>query len=211
MKNELKIETITVGAFAMNSFLLMDPQSNEAIFIDPGGEADKLIKAVESKNLNLKCIINTHCHIDHVAELSIVKKHFDVPFYIHRGDLSLLDNLKEQGGYFGIHIEGIPEVTSFLEDGDHIQFGKFKGTILHTPGHSPGSISILIGDHVFVGDVLFLDSIGRTDLPGGDYDQLISTIRTKLFTLNDGTTVYPGHGPNTSIARERQYNPFFNA
>ena len=192
----------------MNCYLVIDTESREAIYIDPGAEADLLINKIVDQNLNLKFIINTHGHVDHTAEVSRVINHFKVPFYFHKGDLSLLDNLKEQGSFFGLNVQEIPSITDFVEDGDSFQFGNLTTSILHTPGHSPGGISIKIDNSVFSGDTLFMNSIGRTDLPGGDFSQLINSIKTKLLTLDDSTIVYPGHGPATTIGRERENNPF---
>ena len=204
----MKIETFPVSSFGMNCYLVADPESGEAIYIDPGAEADLLIENITTMNLKLKFIINTHCHVDHVAEASRVINHFKVPFYIHKGDLPLLDNLKEQGSFFGLNVQGAPKITDFVNDGDSFDFGNLTASVLHTPGHSLGGISIKIDNSVFVGDCLFMDSIGRTDLPGGNYDQLISSINEKLLTLDDTTVVYPGHGPATTIGREREKNPF---
>jgi len=206
----MRIETLTVGSFAMNCYLIFDEDSRDAIYIDPGSESDRLIKKIEEANLNLKYIINTHCHIDHAAEVSQVKNYFKVPFYIHNGDLNLLNSLKEQGTFFGISVGEIPQDIEFVEDGDQLALGNDTCLIIHTPGHSPGGISIKFNSDVFVGDCLFLDSIGRTDLPGGNYDQLLNSIRTRLLSLDDATTIYPGHGPSTTIGRERQYNPFLH-
>lgn len=204
----MHIETITVGAFAMNCYLLSDPDTSEAIYIDPGAEAERLIEKVTDAGVRLKYIINTHCHIDHAAEVKRVQQHFDVPYYIHEEELPLLKMLPEQGEMFGMPIAGIPSVDSYLKDGDLIEFGTVKGIILHTPGHSPGGISLLFNQNVFVGDCLFLDSIGRTDLHKGDYEQLITSIKTKLLTLDEQNRVYPGHGPSTTIGREKLHNPF---
>ena len=204
----MNIETIPVSSFAMNCYLIADPESGEAIYIDPGAEADMLIEKVSSQDLNLKFVINTHCHVDHTAEVSKVINFFKVPFYIHQADLSLLNNLQEQGNFFGINIQEIPKIGGFVEEGNSFDFGNLTASILHTPGHSPGGISIMIGDSVFSGDCLFLDSIGRTDLPGGNFNTLISSIKVKLLTLDDSTIVYPGHGPATTIGRERKNNPF---
>ena len=204
----MKIETITVGSFAMNCYLVSDENSGEAVYIDPGAEAERLIEKVETENLNLKYIINTHCHIDHAAEVNQVKRHFNVPFYMHKGDLSLLKSLKEQGSFFGISVRDIPSDIQFVEDGQQLTLGTESFVIIHTPGHSPGGISIKNNSDLFAGDSLFYDSIGRTDLPGGVYEQLLNSIHTKLLTLDDQTTVYPGHGPTTTIGRERQKNPF---
>lgn len=204
----MKTEVLTVGSFAMNCYLLIDAEDGEAIFIDPGAEAEHLINRVTSLGVSLKFIINTHCHIDHTAEVSKIIEHFNVPFYIHQEDLSLLDSLEEQGKFFGLEVSGSPQVSDFVKDGDQLKFGNINCNILHTPGHSPGGISLKMDNSVFVGDCLFMDSIGRTDLPGGDYDQLIRSIKTKLLALDDSTLVYPGHGPSTTVGRERISNPF---
>lgn len=204
----LKIETITVGAFAMNSYLLYDENSKSAGFIDPGMEAKRLINRVEELNLSLKYIINTHAHIDHIAEAGVVQEHFDVDFYLHSEEQPLVDAIPEQANMFGIPTGLIPKITKYVEDGDEIQLGEFRATILHTPGHSPGSVSIKWGEEVFVGDCLFMDSIGRTDLYKGNYEQLLQSIRSKLLVLPESTIVYSGHGPATTIGREKKHNPF---
>jgi glyoxylase-like metal-dependent hydrolase (beta-lactamase superfamily II) len=204
----MRISTITVGPFAMNCYLLGDVITRQAILIDPGAESERLIEAVDRDHWQLLYIVNTHCHIDHAAEAGIVQRHFKIPFYMHQQESPLLDSLAAQGELFGIKVKELPEVTSFLRDGQSLQVGSLSGSVLHTPGHSPGGISLLFGRHVFVGDCLFLDSIGRTDLFGGNYEQLINSIVTKLLPLNDDTIVYSGHGPETTIGRERKYNPF---
>ena len=204
----LSVETITVGAFAMNCYLVYDDASRQAIFIDPGLEAERLIKRAEDLNLKIKFIVNTHAHIDHVAETGDVQAHFKVPFFIHSAELPLLNSIDEQAAMFGIKPGKTPDVTGYLDEQKEIEFSGFTGKILHTPGHSPGGISIYFKDHVFVGDCLFKDSIGRTDLYKGDYEQLINSIRTHLFSLPDDTKVYSGHGPATTIGREKLHNPF---
>lgn len=202
------IDTITVGAFAMNCYLLYHNEYKEAIFIDPGLEANRLIKRAEDLDLNVKMIVNTHAHIDHIAEAGIVQQHFDVPFFLHSEEMSLLRSLPEQAAMFGLKPGKSPTVTGYLDEQNEVEFAGIKGKILHTPGHSPGSVSFYFKNHVFVGDCLFMDSIGRTDLYKGDYDQLINSIRTNLFTLPDETNVYSGHGPATTIGREKLHNPF---
>jgi glyoxylase-like metal-dependent hydrolase (beta-lactamase superfamily II) len=204
----LNIETITVGAFAMNSYLVFDDESNDAIYIDPGLEADRLIGRVEQLNLNINYIINTHAHIDHVAEAGIVQKHFNVDYYLHEEDLPLFQMIPEQAQMFGLAAGPVPNITKHVTEGDEISVGDYRATILHTPGHSPGSISINWGESVIVGDCLFMDSIGRTDLYKGNYEQLLESIRNKLLTLPEATKVYSGHGPPTTIGREKQHNPF---
>lgn len=204
----MNIETLTVGPLAVNSYIVSDPETNEAVLIDPGSESKRIINLIEVRNLKLKSIINTHCHIDHIAEVKAVQDHFDVQFLIHESELPVLNMLGDSDGLFGIDVSGVPNVSGFLEPDQHIKLGKNIGTILFTPGHSPGGISFSIKNHVFVGDCLFKDSIGRTDLHGGNYDELITSIKTQLFTLPNDTIVYPGHGPVTTIEYEKRNNPF---
>jgi hydroxyacylglutathione hydrolase len=204
----LNIETITVGAFAMNSYLVYNNDSREGIFIDPGMEADRLIKRAENLDIKIQFIVNTHAHIDHIAEAGNVQEYFKVPFYIHSEEMPLLNSMEEQAAMFGLNVGKRPEVSGYLDEQNEIEFAGYRASILHTPGHSPGSISIYFNDHVFVGDCLFMDSIGRTDLYKGNYEQLLQSIRTKLLTLPDATNVYSGHGPATTIGREKFYNPF---
>jgi hydroxyacylglutathione hydrolase len=204
----MQIEAITVGPFAMNCYLLIDENTQTVILIDPGAEKDRLIKRIEKNKLQVKYIINTHCHIDHTGAAGEIQQYFKIPFYIHEQELPLLNSLPDQGRLFGIAVTKIPDVTACLNDGDTLNVGEVRGTVLYTPGHSPGGLSFLFEDHVFVGDCLFMDSIGRTDLYGGNYDQLIDSIKNKLLTLKDETKVYSGHGPVTTIGRERRFNPF---
>lgn len=206
----MNIETFCVGPLQTNCFLLNDLDTLEAIIIDPGSEADRLIKHIESQKLRMKYIINTHCHIDHVAEVKSIQDYFNIPFLIHKNELPALEILESNNGLFGITVTGTPTPKDFLQHNQEISFGNCKGKILFTPGHSAGGVSFFIQNHVFVGDSLFCDSIGRTDLPGGNFDQLISSIKSELFALDNETIVYPGHGPNTTIGHERQFNPFVN-
>ncbi len=204
------IRKMTVGPFEMNSYICADDRQGHCILIDPGDEPHKIIKTVEEENLIPEMIINTHNHIDHVRHLSIVQKHFDIPFYFHAEDSPLLSSLEDQGLLFGLDVSPPPEVGGYLVDKQQISLGDLTLQVLHTPGHSPGSISILASGHVFVGDVLFKDSVGRTDLYGGDYTALMRSIQTQLMVLPDDTQVYAGHGPNTTIGREKTANPFLS-
>ena len=204
----LNIETFVVGPFQMNTYLVSDPESMESILIDPGGDIDRISALVEEKKLKLKYILNTHCHIDHAAHGFTAQNKFQVPLLIHKNELPLLESLEEQGLAFGIEISGVPQDLHFINDQDTLTLGNVKAKILHTPGHSPGSVSLHTNGFIFVGDCLFMDSIGRTDLYKGDYQQLINTIKNKLLVLDEETEVYPGHGPKTTIGREKRYNPF---
>jgi len=192
----------------MNCYILSHQHTAQAVFIDPGAEAGRLIDFVAESKLTPKFIINTHCHIDHTAEVSVIQDYFKIPFYIHKSEKNMLDSLQEQGRYFGITVGEKPVVERFLEDGEVLEFSGEELKIIHTPGHSPGSITVQTGDGLFVGDTLFRDSIGRTDLPGGSYENLIGAIKMRLLTLDDNLPVYPGHGPATTIGRERRMNPF---
>ncbi len=196
----------------MENTFVVHADSGECVIIDPGCyepiEQEELAAYIEDQNLKVIGLVNTHCHIDHAAEVSIVQNYFKVPFYIHRGDFSLLETLEDQGNFFDLKVKDPPVVSDYVNDGDILEFGNIKGTVLHTPGHSPGGISIKIDKNVFVGDCLFFDSIGRTDLPGGDYNQLLLSIQSKLLVMDDETVVYSGHGPSTTIGRERTNNPF---
>ena len=200
----------TVGIFAENSYFLFDPESREAVAIDPGDEADRLLEIVRREGLDVRAILNTHCHIDHVGAVSALKDATGAPFHIHAADRFLLDGLPAQAALFGIRPPEIPEIDGYLVDGQTFEFagGRISIRVLETPGHSPGSVTFDVGDSLFAGDVLFQSSIGRTDLPGGDFETLLRSIRERLFTFPDATQVYPGHGPPTTIGRERETNPF---
>lgn len=206
----MRVFDIIVGPFEMNSYLIAEDDHPECIIIDPGDEPEEIIKAIDKNKLKPVKIINTHNHIDHARHASVVQKHYKIPFQICEADLPLLESIKDQGVIFGLDASEVPEVSSFLKDGDRFKLVNEEFLILLTPGHSPGSISIYTKGHVFVGDVLFKDSIGRTDLYGGNYEVLMNSIREKLMTLPDDTIVYSGHGPTTTIDREKQYNPFIN-
>ncbi len=204
----MRVFKIPVGPFEVNCYIVVNEQNAECFLIDPGDEPQKIIELIESKKLKPQKIINTHNHIDHVRHLYQVKEHFKIPFFIHEDDLPLLEAMKEQALFFGMDCSPIPEVDGFLNDGDTFEMDSQLVRILHTPGHSPGSISIYFRENVFVGDVLFKESVGRTDLYGGNYKVLMDSIQNKLLTLPDETVVHSGHGPETTIGDEKRRNPF---
>ncbi|MBI5017673.1 MAG: MBL fold metallo-hydrolase [Deltaproteobacteria bacterium] len=203
------VETLVVGMIQANCYLLGDEEAGEAVVIDPGGDTPVILRALQARKLKAVAIVATHGHFDHVEGLGGVKRATGAPILAHRADLPLIQGLTGQGLLFGIKVEAAPAPDRFLADGETIPFGSKALTVLHTPGHSPGSVSLLVDKSVFVGDLLFAGSIGRTDLSGGDYDTLIASVRSKIFTLPDDTTVYPGHGPATTVGREKRTNPFF--
>jgi hydroxyacylglutathione hydrolase len=205
------IEMLTVGPFQENCYLIGDEATKTGAIIDPGDEAERILKAAKKTGLNFQFILNTHAHLDHVCAVQAVKDALGIPFYLHKDDLVLLENLPKQAAMFGMRVDHVPQVDMFFNPGTAIRIGHCLAAVHHTPGHSPGSVSFYFLNEkvVFGGDVLFNGSIGRTDLFGGDFDTLIHSIQEKLFTLPDEVTVYPGHGPETSIGFEKQYNPFF--
>ncbi|NIR51825.1 MBL fold metallo-hydrolase [candidate division KSB1 bacterium] len=202
------IERLEVGVFAENCYVVGCEETLEGVIIDPGDEVPRILDKVRDSNLRIKYILLTHGHLDHVKELNAVKESVSVPVLMHGDDHFLLDNLPAQAAAFGLTSSGIPKVDRYIDEGEKIEFGKIVFRTLHTPGHSPGSVSFVAGGVAFVGDALFAGSIGRTDLPGGDYDLLIESIKTKLFPLGDETVIYSGHGPKTTIGQEKQVNPF---
>ena len=202
------IKQITVGPFQMNVYIIHKQDSNECLLIDPSDELNRIYDYIDQNNLKPIAIVNTHAHIDHIRFTKNIQDKFDLPFYLAKEELPLLDNLKEQGAMFGIDTAAPPKVTDNLEECESLSVGSFSFKVLHAPGHSPGSMCFLFEKDVIAGDVLFYDSIGRTDLYMGNYDLLIQSIKTKLLTLPDEVRVYPGHGPQTTIGRERETNPF---
>ncbi len=207
----MRVFEISVGPFEMNCYILAEEKYPDCAIVDPGDDPDRIIDFVNRHNLKPRRIINTHNHIDHARRASDVQKHFDIPFYIHEDDLPLLERITDQGLLFGLDSSPVPEVEGFLADNEEFVLVEESIKILHTPGHSPGSISIYVKGHVIVGDVLFRDSIGRTDLYGGNFEILLKSIREKLFVLPDDTVVHSGHGPSTTIGREKKENPFLKS
>lgn len=203
------IETLVVGPIQANCFILGHEETREAAVIDPGDEAQRILAALGRHNLNVKTIINTHGHFDHVGGNKALKAATGAPILIHGGDAPMLAHLADSAAVWGMQVEDSPAPDRILEDGDEIGFGAVTLKVIHTPGHSPGGISLFTPGHLFVGDTLFAGSIGRTDFPGGDYGLLIDSVRSRLFVLGDDVRVYPGHGPATTLGRERQFNPFF--
>ena len=202
------IEQLEVGVFAENCYIVGCKETREGIVIDPGDEVARISRKIGEMDLQIKYILVTHAHLDHVKELNALNEDLKVPVLMHRDDQFLLDNLPAQAAAFGLTCSGIPKVDKYIEEGEKVEFGKISFNVLQTPGHSPGSVTYATEGLAFSGDVLFDGSIGRTDLPGGDFNILINTIKTKLFPLGEGTIVYSGHGPPTTIGREKESNPF---
>jgi len=210
----VNIKTFVFNPFQENTFLLYD-ETKDCVIIDAGCNEEKEFNQVDEfiaeNNLIVKSIINTHCHIDHIMGNAYFVNKYKVPSIAHKEDLPLIERSKDMAAVFGFDIQEPPIPNQFVNDDEEIKFGNTVLKVKHVPGHSPGSIALYndVEKFVIVGDVLFAGGIGRTDLPGGDYDTLISSIKEKLFTLNVDVVVYPGHGESTTINREMGSNPFF--
>ena len=208
------IESRAVGPFFKNGFVVACVDTREAVLVDPGDEVAELLAFIEHETLTVRHILLTHAHVDHVTGVGAAKRAFGVPVYLHRDDLFLYEAAAQQGAMFGVRVEPLPPIDIFYSAGQAIPFGEYEARPHHTPGHCPGGVCLQIGvkgtagKDLFVGDTLFAGSIGRTDLPGGDYDTLMRSIRTVLFAFGDDAKVYPGHGPGTTIGQERRTNPF---
>ena len=208
------IETQVAGPFHQNGFIVACEATREAVIIDPGDGVDALLAFAAGRQLAIRHILLTHAHVDHITGVAAAKRALDVPVYLHRDDLFLYDRAVESGARFGLHVEPQPPIDVYYSPEQVITFGDCEARPHHTPGHCPGGVCLQIGERgtaakdLFVGDTLFAGSIGRTDLPGGNYQTLIGSIRTVLFAFGDAARVHPGHGPSTTIGEERRTNPF---
>lgn len=198
------IKRIPAGIYAANCYLIADEDTREAIVLDPGGDEDDIIKAILENQLEIKAVLLTHGHIDHVGAVKSICENYKVKAYISEKDVQLM----EKGSYVFGNIKDVEKV--YIKDNEVIKFGSIEVKSIETPGHTPGGLSFLIGENLFTGDTLFSGSIGRTDFEGGDYDTIIKSIIEKLIPLGDNVVVYPGHGPATSIYQEKLTNPFIN-
>jgi glyoxylase-like metal-dependent hydrolase (beta-lactamase superfamily II) len=211
------IETRAVEPFFKNGFVVACPSTREAVLIDPGDEVADLLTVAGDRNFAIRGILLTHAHVDHITGVAAAKRALDVPIYLHRDDLFIYERAIEMGRMFGLSVEPQPPIDHFYTRDETIRFGTCTATVHHTPGHCPGGVCLQIaegaepGKDLFVGDTLFAGSIGRTDLPGGDFATLIASITTVLFSFGDDARVYPGHGPATTIGQERRSNPFLKS
>ena len=193
-----------------NCSIFGDEQTREAIVIDPGDEISAVLNILKSHGLTVKAIVITHAHIDHIGGAEKLKKAIGAPVYMNENDQVLYDHMEMQAQWLGIETPNQTEIDTPARDGDTLRIGSTEFHIMHTPGHTQGSLSLWIPSEnkLAAGDTLFMDSIGRTDLPGGDGRQILVSIREKLLKLSEETVVIPGHGPNTTIGREKELNPF---
>jgi glyoxylase-like metal-dependent hydrolase (beta-lactamase superfamily II) len=210
--------TIPVGMLQCNCSIIGDPVTREALVIDPGDEVNRILELLGRHRLTVKAIVSTHAHIDHVGGLSKLHQYTGAPVLMHRDDLPLYQAMDMQAEFLGVVTPEITDVDQLLKEGDTLSWGSFQAQVIHTPGHTPGSVClylpkdggkiVLPTPQLFAGDTLFAGSIGRTDLWGGSTEQMMDSLRMKVMALPDETAVYPGHGPMTLIGEERQSNPF---
>jgi glyoxylase-like metal-dependent hydrolase (beta-lactamase superfamily II) len=193
-------------------------RTRQGLLIDPGDEVHGLLDFISKEGISIAHILLTHAHIDHITGVGVARRALHAPVHLHRDDLFFYDNAVEQGLRFGVDVDpALPPIDSFYGPHETIPFGEFEVSVHHTPGHCPGGVCLAVGrsgeraTDLFVGDTLFAGSIGRTDLPGGDHATLLGSIRSVLFPFGDEARVYPGHGPDTTIGRERRTNPFLQA
>lgn len=203
------IKTLTIGAFQVNNYLIIDENSKDAVLIDAGGDFEATKKLADENNVTIKYLLNTHGHMDHIAGVHDLQSKLNVKMFLNQEDEFLIAMMKDHLASCGMPQYEKPKVDEYVKDGEELKFGNLIFKAIHTPGHTPGGICYLIENTLFSGDTLFKDSVGRTDLPGGSYNQLEKSVKEKLFTLNDNITAYPGHGPSTTIGYEKKFNPFF--
>ena len=205
------LDCLAVGPLEVNCYIWGEKRTNEVLLIDPGGSADVLLNLIETHGYKVKLVVNTHCHFDHVGAVSKIVRQLGTGYLHHQGDLMFHQIVHNQAAAWGFECEELPDASSYLSDGDRLVIGENKLSVIHTPGHSPGSICLWDEQNkiLFSGDTLFQHSIGRSDLPGGSHETLIDSIKTKLLSLPKETIVYPGHGGQTQIGEEIKHNPFF--
>jgi Zn-dependent hydrolases, including glyoxylases len=203
------IKQMGVGPLMANCFIVGCEETKKGVVIDPGDDVDRILVGISEEQLTITKILNTHGHFDHVGGNQRLKEVTGAPICIHTDDAPMLEHVSSSAAAFGMRVNNSPKADETLNDDDIIKFGNLELKVLHTPGHSPGGVSFSAPGVVFVGDTLFAGSIGRTDFPGGSYDQLIASVKNKLFTIDEKTIVYTGHGPETTIGDEKRTNPFF--
>lgn len=206
----LKIICIVVGPLWTNSYLIWDTGSMEGTLVDPGDDGDKLINEIKRREINLKNIIITHGHFDHLKDAEYVSSKLNVPVMASKKELPIIEHVAEQSVLFGFSPIYPPEIKIFINENDTIKVGSYSFVVLHTPGHSPGSVTLYNSSEgiAIVGDLIFFESIGRTDIPGGDYNTLIQSIKKHILTMPDNTRLLPGHGEETTVGHEKLNNPF---
>lgn len=204
----MRVRRLTLGPFQSNCYVASADEGGPCVVIDPGSEVERIEAAIEEMGGELAAILLTHAHVDHVGAVEPLQVDHDVPIYLHPADRPLYDAAEDQAAAFGLSVPIPPRPDHALAHGDRLRFGELLLSVRHAPGHSPGHVVFVTGGAAFVGDCLFQGSIGRTDLPGGDARTLLVSIREQILDLPPDTVLYPGHGPETTVAREASSNPF---
>ena len=213
----MHVWTTSAPPFYKNGFIVACESTRQAVVIDPGDDVEEQLAIVEREQLKVEMILLTHAHLDHVTGVPQAKAALGVDVWLNRDDLFLYDRAVQQGLMFGINVQPLPQPDRFYAERDTLTFGDLVVDVRHTPGHCPGGVCLAIGQsgteerELFVGDTLFAGAIGRVDLPGGDLDTLLASIRNELFVYPDATVVHSGHGPDTTVGHERRTNPFLNS
>ena len=202
------VKQFVEGFIANNNYLLIDEESKEAALIDCTNPINELRAVLEEYGANLKYILLTHGHFDHIMGVPQLNKEFEAKVYLHKDDKELVDNSDEFMKSVGMQPFEHPHIDKYIDEGEEIYLGKTKIDVIHLPGHTQGGVGYLVDGMLFSGDTIFLESIGRTDLPGGNYEQLVESIKNKIFTLDGDTIIYVGHGTNTTVEHEKKYNEF---
>jgi hydroxyacylglutathione hydrolase len=203
------IEAIPTGPLETNTYVVADGETKEAIVIDPGGDVGRIMARLEALGVTLKAIVNTHGHFDHISGNRELAEVTGAPILVHEEDVPLFGRARTTADFFMVPGEDSPPPQSLLKEGDELEVGRYRFTVVHTPGHSPGGVTLVGEGKAFCGDLVFYGSVGRTDLPGGSQEVLRESIRTKIIILPDETVLYPGHGPETTVGQEKGHNPFF--
>ena len=204
----MKVQTVVVGPLETNCYLVYCEATRECAIVDPGADPDRIFLEISELSLKPTALLNTHGHLDHIGANRDMKDHYAVPLMIHASDKPFLDSVQNNELRFWLNAKDSPSADRYLEEGQDIPIGRSSLRVIHTPGHTPGSVCFLGKDFLLSGDTLFCEGVGRTDLPGGSGRQLEESIRTKILTLPDGLDVFPGHGPRTTVGREKSNNPF---
>lgn len=204
------LQMMQVGPLGVNCYIVGDANTREVVVIDPGGNARQIVQVLENLRAKVRGIILTHAHFDHVMGVEALKRATGAPLFVGANEKPVFESVESQAKTFGVAVPPLPDPEHWLHEGDIVEVGKLKFQVLDIPGHSPGSIALYDAEDgvVFVGDVLMRGTIGRSDFPGGSLEQLLHSIRGKLYTLPEGTQVYSGHGPMTTISEEKRTNPF---
>ncbi len=205
----IRVHVMETGPLAANAYIVEHVPTKKAVVIDPGDEAEEILAGIRERELSVEAILLTHGHFDHVGAAGAVREGTGAKVHVHAADVERLRTARRQGMMFGLWVPETPPPDVLVAEGDIVRLADRVFRVVHTPGHTPGGVSYLMEGMAFVGDLIFAGSIGRTDLPGGDYDSLIAAVREKIFVLPDDTVLFPGHGPATTVGREKRTNPFF--